>query len=54
MRTSRGAPRHRYAVGDLNSAGVNLFAYLRGQFGLGESARMYARALLDRTAIRSR
>ena len=28
------------------SAGVNIFAYLRGQFGLGESARLYARALL--------
>lgn len=26
--------------------GVNIFGYLRGQFGLGESARMYARALL--------
>lgn len=28
------------------SEGVNIFAYLRGQFGLGESARMYARALI--------
>lgn len=28
------------------AAGVNIFAYLRGQFGLGESARLYARALL--------
>lgn len=26
--------------------GVNIFGYFRGQFGLGESARMYARALL--------
>lgn len=26
--------------------GANLFAYLRGQFGLAESARLYARALL--------
>jgi len=26
--------------------GVNIFAYLRGQFGLAECARMYARALL--------
>lgn len=26
--------------------GSNIFAYLRGQFGLAESARMYARALL--------
>lgn len=26
--------------------GVNIFGYLRGQFGLGESARTYARALL--------
>ena len=29
------------------SAGVNIFAYFRGQFGLGESARLYARALID-------
>lgn len=28
------------------SAGVNIFAYFRGQFGLGESARLYARALI--------
>ena len=28
-------------------AGINLFAYFRGQFGLGESARLYARALMD-------
>lgn len=28
-------------------AGVNLVGYLRGQFGLGESARMYARALIE-------
>ena len=30
----------------LTTNGVNIFGYLRGQFGLGESARMYARALL--------
>ena len=29
------------------SAGVNIFAYFRGQFGLGESARLYARALIE-------
>lgn len=29
------------------AAGVNIFAYARGQFGLAESARLYARALLD-------
>lgn len=29
------------------SPGVNLVGYLRGQFGLGESARMYARALIE-------
>lgn len=29
------------------SAGANIYAYARGQFGLGESARLYARALLD-------
>lgn len=28
-------------------AGVNVYGYLRGQFGLAESARMYARALID-------
>lgn len=28
------------------TAGVNVFAYARGQFGLAESARIYARALL--------
>lgn len=30
----------------IDGAGVNLFGYLRGQFGLAESARMYARALI--------
>lgn len=30
-----------------NNAGVNIFAYFRGQFGLGESARLYTRALID-------
>jgi glycosyltransferase involved in cell wall biosynthesis len=30
----------------MRGAGVNLFGYLRGQFGLAESARMYARALI--------
>lgn len=37
-------------VSDINattSEGLNIFGYLRGQFGLGESARMYAHALLD-------
>ncbi|MEI2453958.1 MULTISPECIES: glycosyltransferase family 4 protein [Lysobacter] len=28
-------------------AGANILGYLRGQFGLAESARMYSRALLD-------
>lgn len=28
-------------------AGVNIFAYFRGQFGLGEGARLYTRALID-------
>ncbi|MDR7067986.1 glycosyltransferase involved in cell wall biosynthesis [Pseudoxanthomonas japonensis] len=28
------------------SVGVNVFGYLRGEFGLGESARQYARALM--------
>lgn len=30
-----------------DAAGVNIFGYLRGQFGLAESARMYARALIE-------
>jgi hypothetical protein len=30
----------------LTKKGVNIFGYLRGQFGIGESARMYARALI--------
>lgn len=34
-------------LGVAGNAGVNVFAYFRGQFGLGESARLYARALLD-------
>lgn len=29
------------------SVGVNIIGYMRGQFGLAESARMYARALID-------
>ena len=29
-----------------NAVGVNIFAYVRGQFGLAEGARLYARALL--------
>jgi glycosyltransferase involved in cell wall biosynthesis len=28
------------------SAGVNVFAYFRGQFGIGEGARLYTRALI--------
>ncbi|KAG0952520.1 hypothetical protein G6F31_013544 [Rhizopus arrhizus] len=28
-------------------AGINVFGYLRGQFGLAESARYYARALME-------
>lgn len=34
-------------AGDQQRAGVNVYGYLRGQFGLAESARMYARALID-------
>ncbi|ALN59588.1 glycosyl transferase, group 1 family protein [Lysobacter enzymogenes] len=30
-----------------DTPGVNIFAYLRGQFGLAESARMYGRALIE-------
>lgn len=29
------------------AGGVNILGYIRGQFGLAESARMYARALID-------
>lgn len=32
---------------DAGGAGVNIFAYARGQFGLAEGARLYARALLE-------
>ncbi|MDR2872200.1 MAG: glycosyltransferase family 4 protein [Xanthomonadaceae bacterium] len=35
--------RDQYAT----DAGVNIFAYFRGQFGLAESARLYARALIE-------
>lgn len=35
-------PRSEYA----GATGVNIFAYARGQFGLGEAARHYARALI--------
>jgi len=35
---------HRVFGGNV---GVNIFAYFRGQFGLGESARLYTRALID-------
>ncbi|MEB1530134.1 glycosyltransferase family 4 protein [Xanthomonas sp. WHRI 7945] len=31
----------------LRSPGVNILGYIRGEFGLAESARMYARALID-------
>lgn len=31
---------------EVEGVGVNLFGYLRGQFGLAESARMYARSLI--------
>lgn len=30
-----------------HNAGVNVFAYIRGQFGLAESARLYTRSLLE-------
>lgn len=30
-----------------NGPGVNILGYVRGQFGLGESLRMYARALIE-------
>lgn len=35
------------AVARDDAPGVNIFAYLRGQFGLAESARMYGRALIE-------
>lgn len=42
------APRAAVIPGSFGpAAGVNVFAYARGQFGLAESARLYTRALLD-------
>lgn len=38
--------RASVAVGP-DAGGVNIFGYMRGQFGLAESARMYAKALID-------
>lgn len=32
---------------DAGTVGVNIFAHVRGQFGLAEGARLYARALLE-------
>ncbi|WP_279584104.1 glycosyltransferase family 4 protein [Xanthomonas campestris pv. passiflorae] len=42
------APVRMFALpsGNQTARGVNIFAYLRGQFGLAECARLYARALL--------
>lgn len=35
------------ATADKNAPGVNIIGYIRGQFGLAESARHYARALIN-------
>lgn len=45
QRAEWAAPRTRPEF--LHAVGVNIFAYARGQFGLAEGARQYARALLD-------
>ncbi len=42
-KSSGGTTRAKYN----NAVGVNIFAYVRGQFGLAEGARLYARALLE-------
>lgn len=41
-RLTRTPPNARFGAG----SGVNIFAYAKGDFGLAESARLYARALL--------
>jgi glycosyltransferase involved in cell wall biosynthesis len=41
------ASEHALPVAQPSANGVNLVGYLRGEFGLAESARMYARALLS-------
>ncbi|MGO4222725.1 glycosyltransferase [Lysobacter sp. TAF61] len=35
------------SAGEHGNAGVNIYAYFRGQFGLAEGARLYTQALLD-------
>lgn len=41
------AEKPQRVLSSAGSCGVNVVGYLRGEFGLGESARMYARALID-------
>lgn len=41
------APQVEHADPALAGQGVNILGYIRGQFGVAESARLYARALID-------
>ncbi|HZF97291.1 MAG TPA: glycosyltransferase family 4 protein [Pseudoxanthomonas sp.] len=43
----RGSDRKSAPALYSNAHGVNLFGYFRGQFGLAEAARSYAKALMD-------
>jgi glycosyltransferase involved in cell wall biosynthesis len=40
--STKPVPHAKYS----NAIGINIFAYVRGQFGLAEGARLYAKALL--------
>lgn len=46
-RPAAALPAAAVAAAPVAGAGVNILGYLRGQFGLAESARMYSRALID-------
>lgn len=43
---TQASPSGQSPVRGMEGSGVNIFAYLRGQFGLAEAARSYASALL--------
>ncbi|CAD0306863.1 glycosyltransferase family 4 protein [Xanthomonas hortorum] len=44
---SLGSEKESVASRSGSLAGINILGYIRGEFGLAESARMYARALID-------
>lgn len=46
-RRDPGAARVEWVEPDISLPGVNIFGYMRGEFGLGESARAYARAMIE-------